>query len=107
MNIPPIPPPSRDDIARIGESYRLRLSAADAESFRALVTRSLASHHAVERLYAERIAETPVRAWQWPAADANPLGGWYVTASVSTWSRARSPGGGSRSRTTSRSRACR
>jgi len=84
MNIPPIPPPSRDDIARIGESYRLRLSAADAESFRALVAGNLASHHAVERLYAERIAETPVRAWQWPAADANPLGGWYVTAGIST-----------------------
>jgi len=84
MNIPPIPPPSRDDIARIGESYRLRLSAADAESFRALVAGNLASHHAVERLYAERIAETPVRAWQWPATDANPLGGWYVTAGIST-----------------------
>jgi len=79
-----IPPPSSDDLAAIAARYSLRLSADDVESFRPLVTRSLRSHDAVQRLYQARIPDPPVRAYDWPAPAGNELGAWYVTTQIAT-----------------------
>ena len=59
-----IPPPTSDDLAKIAERYGLRLDADDVESFRALVTRSLRSHDAVEQLYAASRPEPPDRGFE-------------------------------------------
>jgi amidase len=77
-----IPPPSSDDLAQIAGQYGLRLSAADLESFRALVTGALGSYDVVQQLSDARQPEMPERSYSWPADDGNELGAWYVTSEI-------------------------
>ena len=79
---PGIEPPSDQDLARIAARYGFPLSAGDLESFRGLVTGALQSYDAVRRLYEARLPEPPDRPYDWPAADGNELGAWYVTTEI-------------------------
>jgi amidase len=77
-----IEPPSDQDLARIAARYGFPLSAGDLELFRGLVTGALQSYDAVRRLYEARLPEPPDRPYDWPAADGNELGAWYVTTEI-------------------------
>jgi amidase len=79
-----ITPPTSDDLAELAARYRFGLGAGDIESLRGAIGGALESYEVVERLYAARLPEQPLRAYQWPAEAANELGAWYVTADITT-----------------------
>jgi len=80
----PIPPLSDDDVARIASAYGLQISHQDFASFRTLAADLLTSYDEVERRHQKGLAEPPVRDWQRPSEEENPLGAWYVTTHVQT-----------------------
>jgi amidase len=80
----PIAPLSDDDVARIAAAYRLPVTDQDLPSYRALAEALLTSYEQVERRYQASLAEPPVRSWERPADDDNPLGAWYVTTRIQT-----------------------
>ncbi|HEY1320185.1 MAG TPA: amidase [Streptosporangiaceae bacterium] len=79
-----ITPPTSDDLAEIADTYGLRLSRDDVESFQGFISGAMASYDAVERLYQASRPEPPKRPWKWPAEAGNPLGAWYVTTEINT-----------------------
>ena len=101
-------PPGKDDLAAIARGYGMHLSDEDLGSFEPLVAGLLSSYNAVEELYAQTAPQPPAnRTWKQPDPAENPLGAWYVRTEIAERPTARWPGAGSRSRTTSRSPACR
>ncbi|MBN9758186.1 Amidase [Pseudonocardia sp. Ae406_Ps2] len=75
-----LPPPDAARLAALNEHYAFGLSEAELAEFGPAVTATLAASDRVEELYRASAPQTPQRAWSEPAD--NPLGGWYVTASV-------------------------
>ncbi|MGE5135428.1 MAG: amidase [Gemmatimonadota bacterium] len=78
----PITPPTGDDLARIAQRYGFHLDARDLASFQGLASGLLASYSEVERLYEASLPQPPAREYQWPAAERNELGAWYVTTEI-------------------------
>src|SRR5262249_49217819 len=78
----PVTPPSHDDLARIAGRYGIPMAAGDLESYAGMISVMLGSYETVQRLYEQRLAEPPQRAWQRPDKADNPLGAWYVTTSI-------------------------
>lgn len=75
--------PTTDELARLAERFGFTMSTADLESFRGLITATLASYEVVESL-ASAQAPAPVdrdRGYR-PDADENPLGAWYWRCSI-------------------------
>jgi amidase len=80
----PIAPLSDDDVHRIAAAYRLPVTDQELESYRALADALLTSYEQVERRYQASLAEPPVRSWERPVDEDNPLGAWYVTTRIQT-----------------------
>jgi len=78
----PIAPLSDGDVARIASAYGLKISDQDLASFRTLAADLLTSYGEVERRHEKGLPEPPVRQWQRPPDEENPLGAWYVTTHV-------------------------
>ena len=76
-----IPPPDPDRLAELSEHYGFGLSAGELEAFAPAVAGTLAASERVEELYQRSAPTPPDRRWSWPVDD--PLGGWYVTTSIS------------------------
>ncbi|MBN9796388.1 amidase [Pseudonocardia sp. UM4_GMWB1] len=75
-----IPPPDAARLAALNEHYAFGLSEAELAEFGPAVAATLASSERVEELYRASAPQAPQREWSEPAD--NPLGGWYVTTSV-------------------------
>src|ERR1700759_5324615 len=101
-------PPGKDDLAAIARGYGMHLSDEDLGSFEPMGAGLLSSYDAVEELYAQTAPQPPDDGtWKQPDPGATPLGAWYVRTRSPNGRTARWPDAGSRSRTTSRSPACR
>jgi amidase len=75
-----LPAPDAARLAALSEHFGFGLTEAELADFVPAVAGTLDASVAVERLY-ERTAPTPPeRAWARP--EANPLGAWYVTTSI-------------------------
>jgi len=74
----PIKPPSVDDLARAARALRLDLSASDLESFRQLLQPLVLAYARLDQLEdAAPIIKYPRDDGWRPAAEQNPLNGWY------------------------------
>ena len=77
--------PSAADLAAAAEHFGFHLDAAALRDYGAAVGRMLASYDAVDELYAQfALPQTPDRSYRFPNAEENPLGAWYVTASIAS-----------------------
>ncbi len=104
-----IRPPGKDDLGAIARGYGMHLSDEDLGSFEPMVAGLLSSYDAVEELYAPDRAAAARWADLEAAGPGREPAGRLVRADRDRRSglTARWPGAGSRSRTTSRSPACR
>lgn len=75
-----LPPPDPARLAAINSQHAFGLSEAELAEFLPAVTATLSASDRVEELYRASAPEPPERTWSEPAD--NPLGGWYVTTSV-------------------------
>jgi len=77
--------PSAADLDAAAEHFGFRLDAAEREEYLAAVGRALHSYDVVDELYAVLAHPTiPDRVYRVPGRDENPLGAWYVTASIAS-----------------------
>ncbi len=103
----PIAPLSDDDVTRIAAAYGLQSRGQDVASFRALAGGLLTSYDEVERRYLASLPEPPDRPWQRPPRPTTRSAPGMSPRTSRPATTGRWPAGGSRSRTTSRSPACR
>ena len=101
-------PPGKDELAAIARGYGMHLSDEDLGSFEPMVAGLLSSYDAVEELYAQIAPEAPAgRTWKRPDRGRTRWAPGTCGPRSRTGRTDRWPGAGSRSRTTSRSPACR
>ncbi|MEJ8280937.1 amidase [Pseudonocardia spirodelae] len=75
-----IPPPDAARLAELNRHHSFGLSEAELAEFGPAVAATLGASERVEELYRATAPDAPERSWSEPAD--NPLGGWYVTTSV-------------------------
>ncbi|MEI7717313.1 MAG: amidase [Mycobacterium sp.] len=79
--------PSAADIDAAAEHFGFHLDAAERREYLAAVDSALRSYDIVDELYATFAhPTTPDRAYRFPGRDENPLGAWYVIASIASGS---------------------
>jgi amidase len=78
-----VPRPSAADIDAAAKHFGFHLDAAAQQHYLTIVTHSLNSYDAVDRLYDEFARpQTTERRYSFPEPGGNPLGAWYVTAEI-------------------------
>jgi amidase len=78
----PISPPSPAQLGALNNHFGFGLSESELAEYAPFIEGSLADWATVERRYAEIAPSAPERAWARPTEAENPLGGWYVTTSI-------------------------
>lgn len=77
--------PSTADIDAAAKHFGFHFDAEAQQEFTAIAGYTLTAYDALDELYDDVArAQIPERAYQFPDAAANPLGGWYVTAEIRT-----------------------
>jgi amidase len=80
-----VPRPSTTDIASAASHFGLHLDTDALAAYTAITGYTLTSYDAVDELY-DKLARphVPERAYRFPEPADNPLGAWYVTATISS-----------------------